>query len=101
MPNLPIWTPSGTYSLVPGTYGYAFQICLAGGSAMLVSANDAWVSSGGGVGFAARGQDNFASNPVNSTFDIAFIQHEPGSLCTTFQDKPFNQNLDECLRYYH
>ena len=43
---------------------------------------------------------NFAASPVNSTFDIAFVQHEPGSLCTTLMDKPFSQNLDECLRYF-
>ena len=39
--------------------------------------------------------------PVNSAFDIAFVQHEPGSVCSTFMDKPFTQNQDECLRYYH
>jgi hypothetical protein len=37
---------------------------------------------------------------VNSTFDIAFIQHEPGAQCTTPIDCPFTQNLDDCLRYY-
>jgi hypothetical protein len=60
--------------------------------------NGVW-NSGNFLG--APGMDNFAGiAPVNSTFDIAFIQHEPGALCTTPIDCPFQQNYDDCLRYY-
>jgi hypothetical protein len=45
------------------------------------------------------GQDNFFANAAGATFDIAFVQHEPGSQCTTPMDKPFMQNLQECERY--
>lgn len=44
--------------------------------------------------------NNFAASPVNSTFDLGFVQHEPGAVCSTLMDKPFSQNLDECQRYY-
>ena len=97
LPNLPVWTPSATWLLTPGSVGYVFDICLACGSTNLSLANDTW-QSGNFTG--AIGQGNFAASPVNSTFDIAFIQHEPGPVCSTLIDKPFSQNLDECLRYY-
>jgi hypothetical protein len=43
---------------------------------------------------------NFLGQALNSTFDLMFVQHEPGPLCTTLIDKPFTQNYDECLRYF-
>ena len=43
---------------------------------------------------------NFAASPVNSLFYCGMIQHEPGPVCSTLQDKPFSQNYDECLRFY-
>jgi hypothetical protein len=95
--NLPIWTPSATWPLTPAVAGYTFMIGLAVGSTYMAPANDVW-QTGNFVG--AVGQDNFASKPVNSTFDIAFVQHEPGNQCTTPIDKPFRQNYDECLRYF-
>jgi hypothetical protein len=98
LPNLPLWPGGGTYSLAPGGNGSVIQICLAGGSATLAPANDTWQATS--LGYAAIGQSNFAASPVNSTFDIAFVQHEPGSLCTTPIDKPFAANYAECLRYY-
>ena len=100
LPNLPVWTPSASWLLTPGSVGYSFDICLACGSTNLSPANDTW-QTGNFTGAATQG--NFAGSPVNSTFDIAMISHEPGAVCTTFMDKPFagaNGNLDECLRYY-
>ena len=98
LPNLPVWTPSASWLLTPGNVGYIFDICLACGSTNLSPANDTW-QAGNFTG--AAGQGNFAASPVNSTFDLAMISHEPGAICTTFIDKPFSQNLDECLRYYY
>jgi hypothetical protein len=47
---------------------------------------------------------NFAAFPATgaSSFLIQYVQHEPGPECTPMPllDKPFSQNLDECLRYY-
>lgn len=97
LPNLPIWTASGTFPLTPGSLAYYLYVTLAGGSSRVVPANDAWVAT---ANFAAVGQSNFAATNGN-TFDLAFIQHEPGSQCSTLIDKPFTtQNYDECLRYY-
>jgi hypothetical protein len=97
LPNLPIWMAGATWPLTPGGVGYSFGISLATGSTYTSSANDTWQTSGG---FGALGQSNFAAGPVSSTFDIAFVQHEPGPQCSTLMDKPFTQNYDECLRYY-
>ena len=97
LPNLPIWTSSGIFSMGPGIGGYSLSICLAAGSTYTVPANNAWQS---GNFLGAVGQSNFANNLVNSTFDIAFVQHEPSPICTQLLDKPFSQNLDECQRYY-
>lgn len=96
-PNLPIWTPGGTFSLAAGIAGYTLAITLAAGSSLTGYANGTWQNVGA-VG--AAGQSNFAANPVNSTFDIAMVQHEPGALCSQLMDKPFSQNLSECFRYY-
>jgi hypothetical protein len=96
LPNIPVF-PSGNFSMSPGAIGYQLGICLCSGTAITAPANDTW-QTGSFVG--AVGQSNFAASPVNSTFDIAFVQNEPGVVCSTFIDKPFTQNLDECLRYY-
>jgi hypothetical protein len=99
LPNLPVW-PSGNFTYAPGVFGYFLNICLAAGSTFIAPANDTWQN---GTFIGAAGQSNFAASPVNSTFDIAFIQHEPGALCTTPIDCPFGQNLDGdfgCLRYF-
>jgi hypothetical protein len=95
-PNLPIFV-SGNFTLAPGVIGYWLGICLAAGSSLTAPANDTWQN---GNFNGALGQDNFASKPVNSTFDIAFVQHEPGAVCTTPMDCPFTRNYDDCLRYY-
>jgi hypothetical protein len=97
LPNLPIWAAGGNWSSVPGVVGLIYNICLASGSTFLASAADVW-QNGDFLGVA--GMDNFASKAVNSTFDIAFCQHESGPLCSTPIDLPFNENLDQCLRYF-
>lgn len=95
--NLPIWPSAGVFSPNVGAAGYQLSICLAAGTTYTTPANDTWQN---GSFLGALGQDNFASKTVGSTFDIAFIQHEPGPNCTQFIDKPFATNLDECLRFY-
>jgi Collagen triple helix repeat (20 copies) len=97
LPNLPVW-PSGNFSTAPGVLSYLLCIVLAAGATITAPANDTWQAGANFLG--AVGQSNFAASPVNSTFDIAFVQHEPGPLCSTLIDKPFAQNYDECLRYY-
>jgi hypothetical protein len=97
LPNLPVFASGGNWSIAPGALGYEIVICLAAGSAQTTPANDVW-QNGAFVG--AIGQDNFAAKPVNSTFVLFFVQHEPGALCTTPIDCPFQQNLDDCLRYF-
>ena len=97
LPNLPAWPSAGTFTAAPGAAGYSLNIILSSGATYMSPANDTWQN---GNFMGATGQNNFISNPVNSTFDVMFVQHEPGPLCTTPMDKPFNQNLDECLRYY-
>lgn len=94
--NLPV--PSGgTFSYGPNQVGYTLMIGLAGGTTYTATVNDTWQN---GTFFCAAGQSNFCASPVNSTLDIAFVQHEPGAVCTTLLDKPFSQNYDEVLRYY-
>jgi hypothetical protein len=98
-PNLPIFPSAGNFSSAPGVAGYLLSITLAAGSTYTAPANDTW-QNGSFIG--ALGQDNFASKPVNSTVDFAFMQHEPGSQCTTPIDCSFGQNYDGdfgCLRY--
>jgi microcystin-dependent protein len=95
-PNLPVW-PAGNFASGPGVLGYQMSICLAAGSTMMTPANNSW-QNGNFVG--AVGQSNFAAQPVNSTFDIAFVQHQPGPFCSTPIDCPFEDNYDDCLRYF-
>lgn len=97
LPNLPVFPSSGNFSLTPGTVGYTLVICLGSGTTFTTSANDVWVNANV---LGAIGQDNLASKPTNSYLYLGFIQHEPGPLCTTFQDKSFDQNLTECQRYF-
>lgn len=97
LPNLPKWPSGATWALTPGSAGYYFHICLAAGSTNTSPANDTWQS---GSFLGAAGQGNFFANSVGSTLSIAFVQHEPGPLCTSLIDKPFDQNYRECLRYY-
>ena len=95
LPNLPVWS-LGTFSSNPGTGGYFLYITLAAGTTVTASPG----SWGAGFKVGATGMDNFANAALNSTFDMAFVQHEPGAECTTLIDKPWRQNYDECLRYF-
>jgi hypothetical protein len=62
------------------------------------TANDTWQNNNT---IGAIGQANFAASPVNSTFDIAYISHEPGALCSNPpMDCPFIDNLHACSRYF-
>ena len=97
LPNLPLWPSGGTFSNVAGNAGYIMSVVLAAGATVIAPAAGTWQT---GTFYGAPSMSNFAGSPVNSTFDIAFVQHEPGAVCSTFMDKPFSQNLDECLRYF-
>jgi hypothetical protein len=97
LPNLPIWVSGGNFNANPGALSYWLALTLAAGSTLMSPANDTWQN---GNLMGAVGQDNFFANAAGATFDIAFVQHEPGPLCTTPIDKPFPQNFDECLRYF-
>jgi hypothetical protein len=95
--NLPLWDAGATWNVQPGNQGYILSIALAAGTTFTAPAADTWQA---GNFVAPPGMSNFAASAVNSTFDIAFCQHEPGAQATTLIDKPFSQNYDECLRYY-
>jgi hypothetical protein len=97
LPNLPLWSSGGTFNNTPGKIGYFLSVTLAAGTTSIPPANDTW-QTGNFIG--AVGQSNFAASPVNSTFDVAFLQHEPGALCTTPIDCPFTQNYRDSLRYF-
>lgn len=94
LPNLPVWR--GTYSATPGQRAYMLIITLACGTTYLAAPSNAWQSS---LLFGETGMSNFLAT-AGATFDIGFVQHEPGPVCSTLIDKPFTQNLDECLRYF-
>jgi len=97
LPNLPIWDAGGSWNTTAGALTCYWGINLAAGSTMTAPATDVW-GSGSYVG--APGATNFASLAVNSTFDCAFCQHEPGPVCTTPIDCPFDNNLWACKRYF-
>lgn len=97
LPNIPKPT-SGNFSTLPGAAGCGVSVALACGATFMAPAADTWQN---GNFLGAPGMDNWCANPITSSvFYLGFVQHEPGPLCTTFIDKPFSQNLDECLRYY-
>jgi len=98
LPNLPIWAAGGTFPLTPGSLGYYLVIVLAAGSSKMAATANVWNNVTGA--FGAPGMSNFAASPVNSTFDLAFVQHEAGSRCTQLMDLPFDQNLWQCYRYF-
>lgn len=96
LPSLPAW-PAGNFSILPGNVGYQFTIGLAAGATFTSPANDTWQS---GSFICGPGTTNFASLPVNTNLLILMVQHEPGAVCTTFQDLDFDTNLSRCLRYF-
>jgi hypothetical protein len=102
LPNLPVFPATG-FGLDPGfppATGYFLSVQLAYGTSNVNSVNDVWVNQTAAAAPGAIGMSNFSASPVGSTFDLAFVQHQPGPLCTTLIDKPFSQNYAECIRYY-
>jgi hypothetical protein len=100
LPNLPLWDAGATWNVQPGNLGYLLSITLAAGSTYTAAAADVWQA---GTFLAPPLMSNFAASAVNSTFDIAFCQHQPGSQCETLIDCPFtgrNGNLEACQRYF-
>jgi hypothetical protein len=96
LPNIPV---DGERDVQCGTGGGGvLYVCGVGGGTTVTGTPDSWVA-GGKIG--ATGMSNFASKAVNSTFDLGFVQHEPGDTCTALMDKRWLDNYDECLRYYH
>jgi hypothetical protein len=81
----------------PGAPCYLLTICLASGSTLIPPLNNSW-QAGNFTG--AVGMDNFASKAVGTTFDIAFVMHQRGVVCTRFVDVPFERNLSDCQRYF-
>lgn len=96
-PNLAVFDPTSTWNTTPGTYGYEILIALLSGTSLSSGQNNVWV---GGNLYGAPGCGNFCANPVGSTFDIGFMQHEQGPVCTGLIDLPWEQNLRDCKRYY-
>jgi len=96
LPAIPIWPVGGTFSLAPGSYAYQFWITLACGATLTAPSAGSWLS---GNFIAAPAASNFLAT-VGNQFFCAFVQHEPGPICTTLIDKPFDQNYHECLRYF-
>jgi len=99
LPNIPIWTAGGTFPIAPGNAGYNLGITLACGTTYASPSNGSWLT-GNYLGVA--GQTNFAAT-AGAEFDLAFVQHEPGAVCTTLIDCPFsgpNGNLEACQRYF-
>lgn len=94
LPTLPAF-PSGNFTISPGVTGYQIGICLACGTTYQAPATGTWQT---GNFLGAAGMTNFLAS--GNFLYCAFVQHEPGPLCTTLIDNPFTQNLDECLRYY-
>ena len=95
-PNLPLWPSGGNWSQNPGTVGYIFTICLGVGTTYQAPSTGGWVS-GNYIGYS--GMSNFMATS-GAVFQSRYVQHEPGAVCTTPMDCPFQQNYDDCLRYY-
>jgi microcystin-dependent protein len=99
VPNIARWASDGVFLLTPGSYGYELLITLgigAGHSAMS-PANDSWQS---GDFWGGPGMGSFFAGPVNSYFDLAFVQHSPGTRCGQLIDLPFEDNLRDSKRHY-
>jgi len=97
LPNIPVFPSDGAWLTTPGDAGLTFSITLASGSNYHAPTTGAW-QNGNFIGLATA--DNFASKPLGSTFDLAFVQHEPGNECSTLINKPWDENLDECQRFF-
>lgn len=96
-PNLPVWPGSSFSNITGGTVGYTLSVCFAAGSTFIAPATGSWQS---GNYLGVPGMDNFLAKPVGNNVVLSFIQHESGYQCSSLIDKPFSQNLSECMRYY-
>jgi microcystin-dependent protein/phage baseplate assembly protein W len=99
IPNIARWASDLAWSITPGNYGYELLMCIGMGvgNASMSPANDSWQN---GDFWGGPGTSNFFAGPVNSTFDIAYIQHEAGPSCGQLIDVNFEDNLRSCQRYY-
>jgi hypothetical protein len=96
LPNLPLWTSSGNFNQTPGALGYNIGICLGCGTTFQTGTTGSWVA-GSFLGYA--GMSNFLAT-AGAIFQLRFMQHEPGALCSTLMDIDFPSNLLACERYY-
>lgn len=94
IPNIPI-LPAGTWASTPGNLGGYEGLCFGAGTTFTASADGAWQAANVNT---SPGTTNFFGSSVGATVSVAFIQHEPGSVCSTLMDKGFS--LDEAQRYY-
>jgi hypothetical protein len=99
LPNLAWPGSGGNFSDAPGVAGYQLYVTVAAGSNFWGPSGSEGVWQNGNF-IGSNLQSNFAYGPVGSTFDLCFLQHEPGAQCSTFIDKPFDSNYHECLRYF-
>jgi hypothetical protein len=98
IPNIAVFPPAGTWALGPGVLGLSEGLSFGLGTSQTSASDGVWVT---GTFYGSPGADNWFNNTVSTTqVELAFIQHEPGAVCTTPMDKPFIQSYDECLRYY-
>jgi hypothetical protein len=95
LPNLPIFPSAAGWNILAGASGYVLRICLGAGSS--VSGSPGWVT---GQIFGTTGTTNFFSLPVNTVFNLGFVQHEPGPYCSSFIPISFQDNLLACQRYF-
>lgn len=98
-PNLPVFPSGGKFNAAPGQVSQLFRIMLAAGSNSNTPNDGLWIANTSGV-LVPPGMSNFCASPINSTFDIAFAQAQPGPECGQLLDLKFAENLDQCLRYY-
>jgi hypothetical protein len=98
VPNIPVFSSSAHFSSGLGVVGGYFMFGLAAGTTYTAPSNDTWVSSSGSY-VCGPGCGNFGAN-AGATFDIAFLQWEPGPYCNQLVDKDFATNLLDCERYF-
>jgi microcystin-dependent protein len=98
IPNIAKWAADVAWTTTPSTYGYEILIGIGSGATATAPANDVW--NNGSAFYHAIGASNFFANPVNSTIDLAFIQHEPGATCGQLIDCRWEDNLKLCQRHY-
>lgn len=98
-PNLPVFPSGGHWNCAPGQSSQIFRIILAAGSNFNTTNDGIWIANTTGI-LVPPGMSNFCASPVNSTFDIAFAQAQPGPECGQLLDLKFTENYDQALRYF-